>query len=399
MLKRRTGHGIDTESDETEGREQRQDETDRREPRHDLGASERLDTAAKVVFGSFATVTTVLAALGATNGGMERMLRNHVLLSFVAFGLLALSIGLAVIALALRSLKAREWALTAAGVVFAVGLVAAVTAAVNTPSTAERPRITASFAHDPVLGMVLHASVDAQGVDAFTEVGIVVDGVQARPDGTYSGVSSLYSGGVGADGSGVVDAELEVPVALGADYSHVAIAATEWVEGQEVTGNRCAHTNAIEGCLIVALPYTTPRPLLTATMSRHGMLSLTLEEQGVPGNQSVVLNVYRDGEREPIYEALVPPTTRGDIELKVDVPVGSTASSYCVAALRIAPAPPPRPVPRPRPSPSAPGNTSSPAGGGDPDTSLEAAETPPRVPCPPDYRLSATWVRLTAGSL
>lgn len=73
---------------------------------------ERLDSAATWLVGSFGTVTTLLAALGAVNGGIERMLRNHQGKSSSAFVLLAAAISFGVLAKVLFTPPARlRWLL------------------------------------------------------------------------------------------------------------------------------------------------------------------------------------------------------------------------------------------------------------------------------------------------
>lgn len=292
---------------------------------------QRADDAAKLLAGSFAIVATILTALGATSGGLERMLRNHPGRSLVAFVLLGLAIGIAIVAYILdfKNLRWERGLLAAAGVLFTIGLLFAIWTAVVTPSVRERPRITASFTPQPPLA--LQVAVKAQGVTADTPVGVTVEGLQRNDAGGYTVLSTLYTSFAGPDGSGVVDFTFAVPVPAGS-FEFLGIAAAEG----ENTFPKCDPRNRVEGCTIVKVPQFTLRPALNVQWSDDGgTLLVDVTSRDLSIRRTLMLLVYGkrpSAQPRTLYRASLVPDGTGAITAKISVPVPAKYSRICVAA-------------------------------------------------------------------
>jgi hypothetical protein len=292
----------------------------------------RLDKKATWLAGGFATVATILTALGAVNGGMERMLRNYRIASFVAFGLIAGAIAIAVVALVANVRAPTERRLLTAGALaFSVGLVVAVATAAETPSTRERPRVTASLTMQG--GLAVQTTVKAQGVRASENVFVSVDGLVPRASGGFS-ATRLYRSVNGPDGSGAIDLSFSVPIPAGR-FTHVGVSAGE---GEQVARS-CDQRNLLEGCTIIEIPQASFRPSLSVTWDDTSAATVHVGVQGMYPARPVLLDVVALGDRMPrrLYRGFLVPDLTGGISDAPLVHVDPKFRRICAVAVVQAP--------------------------------------------------------------
>jgi pyruvate/2-oxoglutarate dehydrogenase complex dihydrolipoamide acyltransferase (E2) component len=220
--------------------------------------------------GALTALTTILAALGAVELGMDRMLRNHPELVFVAFGLVVIAAVLGGIALTLEAtapkpadpapaapapaapapaapapaapapapaapapapaapasavLRTSRRLLIAGLVCFAFAGIFAVLAAVRTPADDEFPSIAAGFKSGE--RPALTVSIKGAGLTSTEDLDVHIEGASGRDPKVEPIIQRLYTTRLGPSPSGHVDSSVEVPMTPGA-YDRVIIKA--WV--------------------------------------------------------------------------------------------------------------------------------------------------------------------------
>jgi hypothetical protein len=232
--------------------------------------------------GALTTLTTILAALGAVELGMDRMLRNHPELVFVAFGLVIIAAVLGGIALTLEAtapkpadpapaaqapaapapaapapaapapavLRTSRRLLIAGLVCFAFAGIFAVLAAVRTPAEDEFPSIAAGFKSGE--RPALTVSIKGAGLTSTEDLDVHIEGASGRDPKVKPIIQRLYTTRLGPSPSGQVDSSVEVPMTPGA-YDRVIIKA--WVN----QAPKCKPFVEVEeqsepGCLVVLVP-------------------------------------------------------------------------------------------------------------------------------------------------
>lgn len=341
--------------------------------------AKELDAAVTWLIGSFATVTAVLAGLGAVNGGLERMLRNHPWQARIAFGLTSLAIALAVMARSSfsrstpaflrhrlllgndppRSTQRRLVVLSA--LAFAIGLLWATWNAVATPGDTGRPSITAKF--DTEEGLRLEGLVRASGLKSDQEVTVVVDGLIPN----YKPIR-LYESHIGPDPAGVVELNLSVPLSPGS-YKYVGVGAFRGREGD----SKCGANN--QGCLLLRVPPVSARPQLSAAWKGatqpNPTLLIDVSARDLRTDKAIWIRVVRSLAKDVnhlLYSSFLSPNSRGEVEGSLELPIPRNISEICAAAIAVEP---PRAVP----------------------TTTGSAKRRPR--CPPGHvPLGTVWARL-----
>jgi hypothetical protein len=296
------------------------------------GSDDGLDRQATWLAGSFATITAILAALGAVNGGMERMLRNYKTLALVAFLFTVSAIPLAVLALGERRRRQR-FLLILSVFVFAVGLVTVTYTAVITPSVEERPSIVATLKNEGG-GPVVEVTIKASSVKATAHVYTVIQGLveqQSGPTTTYH-PRDLYRSRTGPDAAGVVDLSLHVPLAAGS-YDDVAVSA--WV-GE--APQPCTLDKVIDGCVTLRMPQAVARPQLSASWQKAGTpgqtLTVRIKARDIRADRAVSLRVIAASAhavKKSLYFSFLAPDPNGTVDSTAEIPVSAHFDRVCVA--------------------------------------------------------------------
>jgi hypothetical protein len=335
--------------------------------------------------GALTTLTTILAALGAVQLGMDRMLRNHPELVFFAFTLVIIAAVLGGIALTLEATASKQAApapaapapaptapapaptapapapaapapavlrtsrrLLIAGLVcFALAGILAVLAAVRTPADDEFPSITAGFTSGE--RPALTVSIKGAGLTSTEDLDIHIEGASGRDPKVEPTTQRLYTTRLGPSPSGHVDTAIEVPMTPGT-YDRIIIKA--WVNQPP----KCQPFVEVEkesepGCLIVLVPSSANRPQLIATWgdssSQHEVLVVKLTGRDLRVDKSIALNVVgalRKGNQRQrtLAQSVLVPNSLGALESSWRIPVTQDFSQVCVAAITVAPPDSPR---------------------------------------------------------
>lgn len=294
-----------------------------------LGA---VDSAAKWTAAAFGAVTTALGAVGATGGGLERVLRNELWLSLAAFGLIFFGIVLAVIArpnipLAGTDATSNARLLMRAFVSFAFGLALALYLGVASPSTRERPQISASLTRGDRL--LLDASVRASGMSSDSSLIVIVDGLVGRDRAAIR----LYKSQMGPDRQGLVSLPLKIEIPPG-EFDEIAVAATFDAEQRD----KCVEGNLAEGCVILRLPRVPRAPQLSLDLEGDaGSRAVVARVKSlVRAQTSVAVTITAVGQTKPLLAALLAPDDGGIVDSALEAPVPRDAREICVAASMVA---------------------------------------------------------------
>ncbi|MDQ3981226.1 MAG: hypothetical protein M3271_00940 [Actinomycetota bacterium] len=299
------------------------------------GEQSAVDSAAKWAAGAFTVVTAALGAVGATGGGLERILRNELRASLFAFGLIFFGIVVAVLSRpAIPLFGGTPWVNTLTLVLafglFALGLGRALFLGVVSPSVRERPQISASLTRDD--GLLLEATVRASGMSSDDSLIVIIDGLA----GVERVGTRLYKSQMGPERDGSVDVPLKVEIPS-AGFDEVAIAAS--FDGEE--REKCLDGTLTEACVIVRLPAPPRGP------------QLSLDLEGDPATRTAVVQVAGSGiaregsvfvtaagiagkTRTSALSSVLVPDGAGRVDSSFRVPVPSQARRFCVVALPLA---------------------------------------------------------------
>jgi hypothetical protein len=310
---------------------------------------EKIDSAVKWLIGSFGTVSAVLAGLGAVNGGLERMLRNHPVGSLFAFTFTSLAIGLAVMAQSafydepgedggpwglwawLFASRKRLIALSALS--FMIGLVLVTWWAVITPSSREQPTVTARFATQEGLSLV--GSVKASGIKSDEIVTISVDGLTREDNGELRFVDSIFDSDLGPNPAGILDVPLDVAVPTGR-FELVGVSA----RFAEEASQKCRKDDPNEGCVVLRVPNVSLRPQLSATWQGTApdalVLALGINADGLTVDDAVAVVVEGKrprGSTKRLFSAMFSPDSRGRLDTIVEMPAPAEVTIVCAKAV------------------------------------------------------------------
>jgi hypothetical protein len=315
---------------------------------------------------------------------MDRMLRNHPELVFVAFGLVIIAAVLGGIALTLEATAPKPAAPAGAApapgapgapaaappapasaapapaglrtsrrllivglVCFALAGIFAVWAAVRTPAEDEFPSIAAGFKSGE--RPALTVSIKGAGLTSTEDLDVHIEGASGRDPKVEPIVQRLYTTRLGPSPSGHVDSSVEVPMTPGT-YDRIIIKA--WVN----QAPKCkpfveVETASEPGCLVVLVPSLANRPQLTATWgdasSQHEVLAVKLTGRDLRVDKSIALNVVgtlRKGNQRQrtLAQSVLVPNSVGALESSWRIPVAQDFSQVCIAAITVAPPDSPR---------------------------------------------------------
>lgn len=329
-------------------------------------ASDRLDTAATWLAGSFSIVAGALTAVGATGGTLERVLRNHEFKARAGFFLVAVAIAaaacaksffvhdptfprlkrwsrrghralVAVVGGSQESLQRRL--LLVGGISFCAGLFLLTDAAAQTPADIEKPSVGAAFEFSD-RGVTLKGTVTAGGLPASDTIHTIATGLRHVKTAGQVEIkrTRLYESRSGPDSSGKFKLDLSVPVPSGM-FSHIAIVAAK--NDAEETANECITLEIAkrrDGCLILKAPGIPDRPQLEATWDLGGTTATMVVNVAAEGlRRTEGIFVFAVGEstavpRLHLYSAFLAPGASGGLKNQLRVPVGATVESVCIAA-------------------------------------------------------------------
>jgi hypothetical protein len=329
-------------------------------------------------------ITTIFAALGAVQLGMDRMLRNHPELVFAAFFFVILAAVLGGFALTLSSpitgrspSSAVSSSAKSAGrrrvaghlptvkvflgvpsnlirlglLCFAIAGLLAVWAAVVTPADNEFPSITAGFKVGD--RSALTASVKTAGLTSDEDLDIHIFGIsrQTRPTDTAESMSyitqeRLYTTRLGPSPAGLVDMSVELPLSPGR-FERMLIKA--WVNTApvcEAVAEEIIDKKSEPGCLVVVVPNLAERPQLSATWGKRGSQSETLSVKLTGGDmrvdKSIAVSIVgvmprRSGPDRTLAQSVLAPNSHGKLDSSLEIPVSERFAEVCVSAIIVTP--------------------------------------------------------------
>jgi hypothetical protein len=279
--------------------------------------------------------TGIAGALVSTDGGLERVERNHPVWTILALTALALALTAAFVIFFVRKGKSKAQKRIGAALTvltfaaFLFGVTFSIVAAFYTAGDLYQPRIAASITKkDGVLALV--GDVHAAGLRFDQHVKIRVFPVVAGRNGR-----AIYLADEGADDKGLLDVQLELPITP-SRADHLQIEA--WVGGTDPDCARDLNNIKVDlSCLSLALPADVSRPQLAAEVSgaNPSVISLTVKQSGVRDDQTVALRIVSTTAattKSEFYSSNIAPRSDGTVDQVVKVPVPRNARKICVAA-------------------------------------------------------------------
>lgn len=160
---------------------------------------------ATVLAGLFTALATILGFVGGATGGLARMIRNEPQSALLALALIVASIAGGFLARYLGGLW-RPVLLTAASILFVVGVSISLFAEVHVMSSSDRPALIASW--KTASGLELSGSTKASGLKATDQIQVAIYGMSSD----NSNLETLYYSKTGPNSDGEVDHSFSVPV-------------------------------------------------------------------------------------------------------------------------------------------------------------------------------------------
>lgn len=314
-----------------------------------------LDTIARRLAGGYAVVTVLLTTIGTLEGGLGRLLLNHLKLTLA--GVVLTLVGLVVAFLGAYLLAEekhnRRWAAVVVALLAFVGGIGLIGyAEARSLSDNERPTITttASMAAE---GSKLEGHITAGGVKADEWVYLRVNGFQATTEddptnsagveGTKSSKAEgpmvntlLYQTRAGPDRNGKVDFTFNIPVVL-ARFDFIRIGATRahTHKGEEV--DACfvleGPSATDQSCSTVYLSDGPKRPTLSVTWEKGtgvNFVNVGVKAEGADPDDVVLLDVRSAKTGQVFYRSMFSGSSTGVVDATAKVAVRASVKKVCV---------------------------------------------------------------------
>lgn len=292
---------------------------------------------------SFSVVTALIAAVGAAPGSVvDRVLKNDPIPIFVAFVLAIASVAVAVFAYASHD-ELRMHLTRISLFLFAAGILTLTYLLTASRIDQERPIVRGSLKVGS--GMTLEVTAKASGLKADDQVYVYAWGrrvttidAQGEPESFERDL--LYTSQTGPDRAGVVDLSFEVPIPVG---RYTAIGVSPALNGApqpcDVTLEPTPPARN-QGCLVIRVPYTSPRPILSGRLTSNDshitVLHVDIAADTLGAGQTVLVRAVgiKTGRKLPIplYNAVIGPNGTGQVNTSLEVPVDQRVSVVCVEA-------------------------------------------------------------------
>jgi hypothetical protein len=314
----------------------------------------------------FTVVTALVAAVGASPGTVvDRALKNEPVGMTISFGLVILSIGLAVAAY--NWPKHRVGLVAVSLLLFSGGLLLLAYLLTAARIEKESPTIRASLKIGS--GITVEATAKAAGLKADDQMfvyvwGLRVVAVDDLGEPTKFATELLYTSRTGPDRGGAVDLAFEIPLPLGRYFS-VGIVPISAKRGQELslveaeqscpksqlelltaasTAEGTPSPSSGKACLVMRVPPVSPRPQIIADIKAGDLgthtLSVRVKAFSEATGQPVLVRVVGLGpgiasghqHRIGLYNALLGTDASGSIDESFEIPVDPRVTVVCLEA-------------------------------------------------------------------